>query len=771
MIVLIQKLKCLIDSKEVTTMKNNPIKIAQETANLSLERVADILGVTRQTINNYSKNPGQIPAEKIFKLSSATGISIEKLCGFEDVHEGPKIIGQYYRKSAPIYDLIDEAKSVRKQLTGIRIDKELKMCRNERDKLVEQLDDLVDIASVKARKATICAFGPSDAGKSTLINYMIGEEVVPSGYSPMTTVPTYLKHVREKPLFLEENADNAVVYGRKKGSKKQPIKHLLLSHEKEEKYIIRKGNYNSILKEFGTREGAYYKDSNWEIDEIVVYVDSDFLKEVTFIDIPGFDSGDDKDNIGLAMDAGSFDIIFFLSTADAYLRGHELAAIHSVLAKREDLSSFYLLATHTNSIGDPREVDKIIEKGCERLITTMSESEKKRLALENDDGVEKLKERCFAFDMMSEKYCDELNECVEKEFEAIVENRLIEAESSLKKTVSDYCKESKIMKEKVDNVRRLSKSPEEISQEIQKTKESREKAEKYLKGAHKELKEVIFQKKHDSIRKMEKKFSGIIDEEYISQLIEDKGFKNRKADIEDLVNCIDSELDDCLRKTLTKESKDFADELDKRIAGYEKTVKQNVKDMKLDVDFEGFDFSRAFATGLTGITAYGALAVWAAIVANGSNLGAYILVAKVVSALSALGISVGGTAAAASFVASIGGPVTVGITLALIASIAAFGVFTGTWKIRVARRLIKEYTEKGVLGKYNKTINDYWKDTEDALSACIKALKEKVAGKYDELEVSRLLDDEMIIRNNAVLGMIYDTYSEGLVQMDKVFQY
>lgn len=59
----------------------------------------------------------------------------------------------------------------------------------------------------------------------------------------------------------------------------------------------------------------------------------------------------------------------------------------------------------------------------------------------------------------------------------------------------------------------------------------------------------------------------------------------------------------------------------------------------------------------------GGLGLWAATV---GNLGGYILVAKGVSLLSALGISVGGTAAAASFVAAIGGPITIGIALAAL---------------------------------------------------------------------------------------------------------
>ena len=55
-----------------------------------------------------------------------------------------------------------------------------------------------------------------------------------------------------------------------------------------------------------------------------------------------------------------------------------------------------------------------------------------------------------------------------------------------------------------------------------------------------------------------------------------------------------------------------------------------------------FYATRAFAAGLTGLATIGGLAFWASTL---GNLGAYILLAKGVSLLAALGISVGGTAA------------------------------------------------------------------------------------------------------------------------------
>lgn len=755
-------------------MTNNPIEVAMEltkdSSKLNVEKIADILGVSRQTVNNYMKNPGQIPGEKIFILSQETGISMDKLYGPSKRPEGPSIASSYEEKAEKLNQYIDAAQKVKKDIKGLKIDDGQEICKSERDRAVAELDDIIEGAKIKGRKPTVCAFGPSDAGKSTLINFLIGEEVTPAGYSPMTTVPTYLKHVSEKPSFLEDPADNAVVIGHKKGTKKKLVNYeQLLIGNIDEQDVIRKGNYGSVLEEFGTREGEYYKNSNFEIEAILVYVDVDILREFTFIDIPGFGSGEDADNVGLAMDASAFDVIFFLSTADAYLRGHELVALCNTLRMRGDLSSIYLLATHTNAIGDPNEVEKIIEKGCKRIVDTMAESEKTRLGL-SDNNFKALRKRCLPFDMASTRSCQNLNEYIEKELPAIVDKRVVEATKEAKKASKEYQKRYKKLADSTDQERRSSKSREEADAQKKKSREAQKKAAEHLKTVRVKMVDSIDNKRMQCNLKMKDLYKEIVNEEFIVSAIERKELKNKKADIEDLSNYISGEVNDGLQRILSEKSEAFANELKVELEGYQKTLETESKAFKLDIDFDGFDFTRAFATGLAGLTTYGALAAWAIVIAQGSNLGAYILVAKVVSALSALGISVGGTASVAAFVASIGGPVTIGIALALIAAVAAFGIFTGTWKKRVAKRIVDTYKDKDVLGDCCKTIDRYWNDTETALDACINALSEQVNDFYEEQIKASEMTDETHIKMITILQMLYGKLHEGYMHMYKVVQ-
>ena len=177
-----------------------------------------------------------------------------------------------------------------------------------------------------------------------------------------------------------------------------------------------------------------------------------------------------------------------------------------------------------------------------------------------------------------------------------------------------------------------------------------------------------------------------------------------------LCSYISSELEDSLEEVVTDESKTLTEKINDYIGNFEANCNFEMADTPR-VDMNQFNARRAFASGLTGAATFGGLALWASSV---GNLGGYILVAKGVSLLSTLGISVGGTAAATSAVAAIGGPVVLGVALAVIAALGVFAAFTGGWKKKVAKKLYEAYMEQNALAKYNDTIDKFWEDTQTA---------------------------------------------------------
>ena len=132
---------------------------------------------------------------------------------------------------------------------------------------------------------------------------------------------------------------------------------------------------------------------------------------------------------------------------------------------------------------------------------------------------------------------------------------------------------------------------------------------------------------------------------------------------------------------------------------------------------------------------YGALSVWAASL---GNLGAYILVAKGVSVLAAMGISVGGTAAASAAIATIGGPIVIVISIAAVLASLAYVIFSGGWKKAISKKIVNAYDKKNVLANYLTQNAAYWTDTENAFKLekdfenYIANLKKEVYESNDE---------------------------------------
>lgn len=143
-----------------------------------------------------------------------------------------------------------------------------------------------------------------------------------------------------------------------------------------------------------------------------------------------------------------------------------------------------------------------------------------------------------------------------------------------------------------------------------------------------------------------------------------------------------------------------------------------------------------FAGGLTSVTAYGALAIWAASL---GNLGAHIFVAKGVSLLAAMGISVGGTAVGISAISLIGGPVVVAIGIAILM------IFGSSWEERLAKNIIKEYDKKNGLGQFKNAIEKYWDDTKSAFIKAVNNLRDSYVKYLDDLGEKVKIDDSQIM--------------------------
>src|SRR5690606_33432485 len=108
------------------------------------------------------------------------------------------------------------------------------------------------------------------------------------------------------------------------------------------------------------------------------------------------------------------------------------------------------------------------------------------------------------------------------------------------------------------------------------------------------------------------------------------------------------------------------------------------------------------------------------------NLGGYILVTKAVGVLSAMGISVGGGAAAVTAISAIGGPVTLVIGLAITGAIITYSISGVGWKKSLAKATNKQFEKANAVSKYEEVLSEYWKETILGFKVGSRTLKDSL---------------------------------------------
>ena len=271
---------------------------------------------------------------------------------------------------------------------------------------------------------------------------------------------------------------------------------------------------------------------------------------------------------------------------------------------------------------------------------------------------------------------------------------------------------------------------ENYSKLLEEIKKNEPKRKFEIEENNRNVKNKIFALDNETKKKFREDYNKILTEENIIKIIDKKEYKNKKEDLKRLGSYISAEIQEVYKKNLEKTTEEFKNIMNEYFLKTQESLEiDNSDGMNISLDF---DFKNAFIGGLAGAATLGGLAFWASTL---GNLGAYILVAKGVSVLSALGISIaGGTATAAAFVASIGGPITLGIAAALIVGVTVWGIFSGNsnWKKKIANKIIKEFNKN--LHKYDEAITQYWNETENGFNIAKDEMEEKWQNYVKNLE-------------------------------------
>lgn len=721
----------------------------------TLEDVADELGVSKSTILNWEKNPENVPIIKLQEYAKALGYTLEDLIEktnnqkvFIDVESNEKL----FLLRSNVKDTIEKLTILEK-----KYDKSMALSNQN---LFESIKRNVKKIQLNMRKPRLALLGESDAGKSSLINYMLSQEgIVPAHWSPATGVVVRIAHNEDKPSWLK---DNTVVIKSFHGENADETWEL--SDEKYEdseyfkNHVVESGG-RELISLFGDRLGDKYQNSLDEIYTIYTFLDSDILKTIEIWDTPGIGVADDE--VGESDETLSIyartnaDMLMYLSVSNQFMHSSDISYLRNAIKRVDKTDDFKgglpawhnlsIISSQADIISTESERNFILDKGMERLANQFDPE----FFDEEEYDRESFKKRAFNFTLGDQNISSQF----ENAFKKIIENKdNVNYEQSLE-YLKNFIKESTelIDTEMESNV----SSMIEKEDLYRKLKDATDNLESILLGnmeVQNELKKHCNTQKDISKNKFMDFYNSKMNEEVILEWINEQEVKNKKNSKQDFMIWFSGKFQDKLEDILTEQGKEFEQE-------FNKTAEKIQKNSQIDTNL--FDFKAVMAGLVTSGIVGGAFAIIAAGIT--SNLGLYILVAQIGGLLTTAGI-ISSPVVLTTFVSATLGPVGWVIALSILAgSSVMLVVKSSSWKKPFARKLIKSYEKQGALKKFEEAIDKYWLSTDTDIDKLkysmdlvatenVKILKQKSENNQEDFEQAnyQLVELKEVLENSLI---------------------
>lgn len=720
---------------DLKSFREDKLKIKTQSA------FAELIGVEQSSISRWEKDPDSIPFQVIQKILGKTGASYEELTGWKKPIPKPLDVNNTWGKAnftkCTLSDYISAA------LGDMNLPDEYKKA------YVEDLNNGITANLVKPKVAIV---GRSDTGKSTLINALLGTDKMPTSWTPTTSIAVYIKHIADKPAFIEEDA---WVFTNQIGAESLWDERKLNDEHYCRSWKIAAGGVE-ILRSFGTRQGENY---NKDAGSAVVFIDAPILKNCDIVDLPGFGTETESDDDITFATAQKADVVLYLSQANGFMRIEDITYLKRNISELptwekkgenslKPLSNLFVIASqaHTVNSGNRVQLKEILDVGCVNLIKTLPNeywANRKKLSGYDyaDNGFKELRSRFFAYTIDIPDICSPFNNALTEILESLpsIINERTKAfvkryvESRKPNLINELQKYEGIVSEREKYVTLLS--------EIEKNELSRTRDNDKRKN---DIKNEIARLSSESINEFSEYVAATINTDALVCLMKEKGVKNKKDDIELFGSSLQSMIQERCETVLAKKSEILSEKAKEYITSYAESISRPFENNSIDVDF---DAGWAFASALSTLGMIGGFGTFLA-----STISGVLLFAGA-------GLGIGTSIWAGVITSSIFGPLGIAAGLIIAGGLGIAKLFGGGWEKRVAKKIVAAFDENNFSEKFRDGIRQYWKQTEEAF--------DKAAAKLDkdwEAYVSNLRDTvngydiQEIKHRIACLNYLYDFF-------------
>lgn len=683
----------------------------REAAGISQNDMANHLGVSQSQVSRYEKDPDEVSL-KIYrawvsycgdvssKQSLAVGIPMK------EVEERMALIKAYF-DAFPISKDEITLRDLKKQAD-----------------ISEPMELIAAFAQI-SKKPRLGIFGRYDMGKSRIANDFMGSNNLPASYQPATSITCLIRHMDDKPSW---QAENVWIMG--------PDFDLNLADDEQhcKAHRLISGGYEA-LSEHGTHKHEGTQTTAEGASAATVYIDSDFLKGCDIIDLPGYGHNRDDDQ-RTEMAQAIADVMIFVSNISGFMNEADrsylsqltqhLPVVETPENKLPPLRNLYIVATRADISGG--EHNKILDKAAYNCYDGIG----RRLEARGDRaGVsvtrQSFRNRFFTYSVEDAELRNNIEKDLVEFFTKVSpKQKLHDLGALVKKAKSSNSNACRKLIETIENA--ISKR-EQAQEDLTVILSQEEKRIETNKKKKKDINNTIDLLERESINECRGKLGELTDVERIESLI--KANYDDKKEAKKLAPArIIEGIQESVNDILTEKSHRLSDEIDAFLESYD----VNFSDAETLRSQWSFNAKGAFISSLTGLGTFGALAAWASITAAGSNLGAYILIGKVVSVLSSLGISLGGTGTVFYVISALGGPITVGIGIAVTVGILAGTLLGDSWQRKLAKQINKGLKKENAEGKIIIQLRDFWADTKSAFEFAVVETEKDYQEKLEALK-------------------------------------
>ncbi len=673
------------------------LKKRREDANLTQSTLATMMEVSQSTISRYEENPENIPFGEMIKLARALGVNPAELI---DEASPPLVTG--LDPGNPYQRLLRELSLLREFATSAPF------------KPAELPDgspttaQLLALADVVGRKPNLALTGKFDGAKSTLANVLLGSESLPTAYQPATRVVTYIRHLEDRPSWMKE-----AVWMLSEGFNATQWSDL----EHCQTHRVVAGNLET-LRDYGTHEGQHGKNS--AAAYALVFIDAHILRACNIIDLPGFDN-DTEDTSRAKANPIQADAAIYVNPFVGFMAGADILRVGQLVRELPHLElldpsfpvlgNLFIVATHAGPQIMEGDISKALDRAAERTWSILGETSLGERARTSGRLIDQavLRGRFFTFyrEMPSRR------ENLEQELGELMSTLLpnVWRQRADKEILGFKSRSKDQLAATLDAYLQMVNDIKQVEEELEGLRAERPSRKRRMKEARDHVATKIRTYKSRSLEALHRDYGSLVDADAIERIIRSR-YQNKKEAQQYAAAFVFEQL----QHRVERQTGELAEELTKDIEQFLDHYREARLKFGTDRDSVSIPFNveGAFIGGLAGAAGVGALAAWAATL---GNLGAYIIAAKLVSLLSALGISIsGGTAAVMAFIATIGGPITIAVGIVALAALAGWALFGASWQRRLAKKIVGTMAEKNVLGQFREQLGKYWDETGDAFS-------------------------------------------------------